>query len=110
MFTHHGSGLNISMMQENVIENNLHYFKDPMNNMDLKDLAEIQRQVAEQFISKYRLELYSSSAIRVAPDTQNLLVSNRISGYICRISGPFAGYPVTFARYSVSYAGYPVGK
>lgn len=43
-------------LQENVIENNLHYFKDRMNNMDLKDLAEIQRQVADHYISKYRVE------------------------------------------------------
>lgn len=41
-------------LQENVIDNNLHYFNDPMNAGDLKDLAEIQRQVAEHYIEKYK--------------------------------------------------------
>lgn len=43
-------------LQENVIENNLHYFDDPMNAGDLKDLAEIQLQVAEHFIKIYKIE------------------------------------------------------
>ena len=41
-----------------MIENNLHYFKDPMNVGDLKNLAEIQRQVADHYIEKYRYTHY----------------------------------------------------
>ena len=43
-------------LQENVIENNLHYWREPMDKAYLKDLAEIQLQVAEEYIKKYRLE------------------------------------------------------
>jgi len=43
-------------LQENAIENNLHYFQDPMNAGDLKDLAEIQRQVAEHYIETFGVE------------------------------------------------------
>jgi len=43
-------------IQENAIENNLHYFMDPMNAGDQKDLTEIQRQVAEHYIHTYRIE------------------------------------------------------
>jgi hypothetical protein len=42
-------------LQENVIENNLHYFYEPLNPGDQKDLAEIQRQVAEHFIETYKV-------------------------------------------------------
>ena len=43
-------------LQENVIENNLHYWKEPLDKNYLKDLAEIQLQVAERFVSKYEVE------------------------------------------------------
>lgn len=43
-------------IQENVIENNLHYFEDPLDDRDFKDLAEIQRQIAERYIELYRIE------------------------------------------------------
>jgi hypothetical protein len=42
-------------LQENVIENNLHYFHEPLNPGDQKDLTEIQRQVAEHYIQKYKV-------------------------------------------------------
>jgi len=47
-------------LQENVIENNLHYWKEPLDKMHMKDLAEIQLQVAEKYISKYSLESIAS--------------------------------------------------
>jgi len=43
-------------IQENVIENNLHYFRDRMSEMDNKDLAEIQLQVAEKFMELYKVQ------------------------------------------------------
>jgi len=43
-------------IQENVIENNLHYFEERMDDRDFKDLEEIQRQVAERYIELYRIE------------------------------------------------------
>jgi len=43
-------------IQENVIENNLHYFRDKMSEMDNKDLSEIQLQVAEKFMELYKVE------------------------------------------------------
>jgi len=43
-------------LQENVISNNLHYWKEPLTNNDQKDLAEIQTQVAEKYIEKYKVE------------------------------------------------------
>ena len=42
-------------LQENVIENNLHYFHEPLNPGDQKDLTEIQRQVAEHYIKIYKV-------------------------------------------------------
>jgi len=43
-------------VQENVIENNLHYFRDKMSDMDTKDLWEIQLQVAEKYMELYKVE------------------------------------------------------
>jgi len=43
-------------LQENVISNNLHYWKEPLTNNDQKDLAEIQTQVAEKYVEKYKVE------------------------------------------------------
>jgi len=43
-------------LQENVINNNLHYWQDPLNGADMKDLAEIQKQVAERYMKLYRVE------------------------------------------------------
>jgi len=43
-------------LQENVISNNLHYWKEPLSGNDMKDLAEIQTQVAERYIEQYKLE------------------------------------------------------
>jgi len=43
-------------LQENVISNNLHYWKEPLTPNDLKDLAEIQTQVAEKYVEEYEVE------------------------------------------------------
>jgi len=43
-------------LQENVISNNLHYWQDPLNGNDMKDLAEIQTQVAERYLEVYKVE------------------------------------------------------
>jgi len=43
-------------LQENVITNNLHYWKDRLSDNDMKDLAEIQTQVAEHYILSYKVE------------------------------------------------------
>eukprot|EP00088_Acartia_fossae_P014570 TRINITY_DN17817_c0_g1_i3.p1 TRINITY_DN17817_c0_g1~~TRINITY_DN17817_c0_g1_i3.p1 ORF type:complete len:596 (-),score=173.53 TRINITY_DN17817_c0_g1_i3:140-1708(-) len=43
-------------LQENAIENNLHYYLEPMNAGDQKDLTEIQRQVADHYINHYGVE------------------------------------------------------
>jgi len=47
-------------LQENVISNNLHYWQEPLANNDMKDLAEIQTQVAERYIEVYKLEEIAS--------------------------------------------------
>jgi len=47
-------------LQENVISNNLHYWKEPLTNNDQKDLAEIQTQVAERYLEVYQLEEVAS--------------------------------------------------
>eukprot|EP00092_Neocalanus_flemingeri_P040572 GFUD01044178.1.p1 GENE.GFUD01044178.1~~GFUD01044178.1.p1 ORF type:complete len:760 (-),score=259.24 GFUD01044178.1:200-2479(-) len=43
-------------LQENVISNNLHYWQEPLNGNDTKDLAEIQTQVAERYVEEYKVE------------------------------------------------------
>ena len=43
-------------LQENVISNNLHYWKDQLSANDMKDLAEVQTQVAEKYMQLYKLE------------------------------------------------------
>ena len=43
-------------LQENVIENNLHYWANPLDKAYMKDLAEIQLQVAEKYVEKYQVE------------------------------------------------------
>ena len=43
-------------LQENVIENNLHYWANQLDKAYMKDLAEIQLQVAEKYVEKYQVE------------------------------------------------------
>ena len=43
-------------LQENVISNNLHYWSDQLKGNDLKDLAEVQTQVAEKYMESYKVE------------------------------------------------------
>jgi len=43
-------------LQENVISNNLHYWNDQLSNNDMKDLAEIQTQVAEKYMELYKVD------------------------------------------------------
>jgi len=43
-------------LQENVIENNLHYWKTPLDKAYVRDLAEVQLQVAERFMAQYKVE------------------------------------------------------
>jgi len=47
-------------LQENVISNNLHYWSDPLNGNDMKDLVEIQTQVAEKYVELYKVEEIAS--------------------------------------------------
>ena len=43
-------------LQENVISNNLHYWNDQLSNNDMKDLTEVQTQVAEKYMETYKVE------------------------------------------------------
>ena len=43
-------------LQENVISNNLHYWRDRLSTNDMKDLTEIQLQVAEKYMELYKVE------------------------------------------------------
>ena len=43
-------------LQENVISNNLHYWNDQLAANDMKDLAEVQTQVAEKYMAVYKVE------------------------------------------------------
>lgn len=43
-------------LQENVISNNLHYWNDQLAGNDMKDLAEVQTQVAEKYMAVYKVE------------------------------------------------------
>jgi len=43
-------------LQENVISNNLHYWNDQLSNNDMKDLAEVQTQVAEKYMEQYKVD------------------------------------------------------
>jgi len=47
-------------LQENVIENNLHYWTNQLDKAYMKDLAEIQLQVAEKYVEKYQVESIAS--------------------------------------------------
>lgn len=47
-------------LQENVISNNLHYWKEPLTTNDQRDLAEIHTQVAERYIEEYKVEEVAS--------------------------------------------------
>ena len=47
-------------LQENVIENNLHYWANQLDKAYMKDLAEIQLQVAEKYVEKYQVESIAS--------------------------------------------------
>jgi len=57
-------------LQENVIENNLHYFHEPLNPGDQKDLTEIQRQVAEHYLQKYKVCFHAIHHLLISPKLQ----------------------------------------